>query len=242
MNKNKLAEALLKLTDLVSKLRGPGGCPWDARQTTETIRMYLLEEAYEVVDAVENGSLDDLCGELGDLLFQILFLARLGEEKGSFDFVDVMEGITSKMIHRHPHVFGTKNVESAEEVADNWARLKRRETGRDGSLSFELRSVPSNLPALLRAQRLSQRAARASTNKLDVKPPTWKDAEGEVKGVRECLENEEAENAEEMLAKLLFDLAWLAGQNGWNAEDLLRKANRRFIRHVEEPECKALRS
>lgn len=241
MDKNRLAEAIAELTDLVTTLRSPGGCPWDARQTSETIKMYLLEEAYEVVDAVEGGSMKEIRGELGDLLFQILFLARLGEEKGFFDLVDVIEGITEKMVHRHPHVFGSMDLETAEEVADNWAVLKRKERGRDGSLAFELNSIPRNLPALLRAQRLSGRAARGGTQGQPAVPePSWERAQARVGEIRQCVEGKENERAQEMFSKLLFDLAGLAGRNGWNAEDLLRRANRRFIEQLDETENTAL--
>ncbi len=118
MNKEKLSGALLGLHDLVSRLRGPGGCPWDAQQTPSTIKMYLLEEAYEVLDAIEKGAPGDVCEELGDLLFQIIFLTHLAEEGGEFDLVEVIETITEKMIKRHPHVFGVTDVKGPEEVAE----------------------------------------------------------------------------------------------------------------------------
>ena len=129
MDSEKLSKALSSLYTLLPKLRGPGGCPWDALQTDASIKMYLLEEAYEVLDAVEKGSAEDVRKELGDLLFQILFLARLAEERGEYDFADVMEGIRDKMIKRHPHVFGDKELETPEEVAENWARIKEAESG-----------------------------------------------------------------------------------------------------------------
>ena len=123
MDKNELFRGLSALYDLISRLRGTDGCPWDALQTDTTIRMYLLEEAYEVLDAVERGSPEDVCQELGDLLFQIIFLASLAEERGDFDFVRVIERITEKMKGRHPHVFGQTPVRDVEEVAQNWQEL-----------------------------------------------------------------------------------------------------------------------
>jgi len=231
MDKGSLEKTVVALKELVSRLRGPGGCPWDARQTQDTIRMYLLEEAYEVVDAVENGSAEDLCGELGDLLFQIVFLAELGEEQGAFDLVRVMERITEKMIHRHPHVFGTVSAETAEEVAENWARLKRKERENVPSGSSEIDSVPENLPALLRAHRLIQRAARRPQGSAEP-PPTWKEVEKDVEDLRNAFNGEDGDLAGSRLGRLLFDLAGVAGQRGWNAEDLLRQANRRFIEHL----------
>ena len=127
MEPDKLSGALLALVELVARLRGPGGCPWDAKQTDETLKIYLLEEAYEVLDAVERSSPRQVCQELGDLLFQILFLAHLAEERQEFDLVDVLETIREKMIRRHPHVFGDVAVETAEDVAENWAEIKRNE-------------------------------------------------------------------------------------------------------------------
>ena len=129
MNKDQLAKALIALSDLVSRLRGPEGCPWDREQTDSSIKMYLLEEAYEVLDAIENGSPEGVCEELGDLLFQIIFLASLAEVRGEFDFTEVMEKIASKMIRRHPHVFGGAQVKNPAEVSKNWEEIKKTEKG-----------------------------------------------------------------------------------------------------------------
>lgn len=225
MDHLKLAQAATRLTDLVSRLRGPGGCPWDAKQTEETIRMYLLEEAYEVLDAVERGSREELCGELGDLLFQVLFLARLAEEEGAFDLVDVMEGITEKMIRRHPHVFGSVSLETPEEVAESWARIKREEKGgRKGADGPG--DVPDGLPALLRAHRLTQRAAAAEG--AEDPRASRADIERDLEALNHALEREDRDDLEERLGAMLFDLAGLAGRCGLNAEDLLRRTNRRF--------------
>ena len=127
MNKDRLSGTLSALAELVSRLRGDDGCPWDIKQTDSTIKMYLLEEAYEVLDAIEGGSPEDVCQELGDLLFMILFLSRMAEERGEFDLVEVMEKITEKMINRHPHVFGLTDVKSSEEVDIYWEKIKRKE-------------------------------------------------------------------------------------------------------------------
>ena len=130
MDSDRLSKAIVALTNLVARLRGPEGCPWDARQTDSTIKIYLIEEAFEVLDAIEKSSPEDVCLELGDLLFQVLFLARLADERNEFDFIDVVEKITKKMIHRHPHVFGEVKVNSAEDVANNWANIKKAEKGK----------------------------------------------------------------------------------------------------------------
>jgi len=228
MGTSRLTEAVPRLVDLVSRLRGPGGCPWDAEQTAETIRMYLLEESYEVVDAVESGTPEELCGELGDLLFQILFLARLAEEKEQFDLADVVEGITKKMIHRHPHVFGSMNLDTPEEVAANWAKIKREEKGNSRPGFSDFNGVPENLPALLRAHRLTQRAAKALPEDEDPRgdPETVSE---DMEELRKALESGDRDLVGRRLGDVLFGLAGLAGRRGLNAEDILRQTNRRFL-------------
>jgi MazG family protein len=230
MDSGKLREAAERLADLVSRLRGPGGCPWDARQTEDTVRMYVLEEAYEVVDAVEKGAGPEICSELGDLLFQIVFLARLAEEKGAFDLVDVVEGVIVKMVRRHPHVFGSVRLETSEEVARNWALIKREEKGDKDSSAGTLCAVPDGLPALLRAHRLNRKAADAEL------PGCPRGNLSEIEKGLQHLESALAEGdqgqLEDSLGTLLFDMAGLAGQHGLNAEDLLRKANRRFLNRL----------
>jgi len=154
MDTDRLAGAIRSLVELVTRLRGPGGCPWDAKQTDSTIKIYLLEEAYEVLDALEDSSPEEVCSELGDLLFQILFLAQLASERGEFDFNEVVEGITEKMTRRHPHVFGNTRVESAEDVSSNWVKIKRTEKGKSKETSFLLQSIPSGLPALFKGAQV----------------------------------------------------------------------------------------
>jgi len=228
MEPTRLTQAVLQLVDLVSRLRGPGGCPWDAKQDPESIRMYLLEEAYEVLDAVEQGTPADLCGELGDLLFQILFLAHLAEEKGEFDLTDVVEGITNKMIRRHPHVFGTTRLETSEEVVSHWAKIKREEKRNGDGTSSGLDTVPAGLPSLLRAHRLTQRAASARPG---VKDPRCdqETLDAHMAELRQALKAGDQVLVDRWLGDLLFDLAGLAGRQGLNAEDLLRRANGRFL-------------
>ena len=160
MNRNDPADVFTALWALVEKLRGPGGCPWDAKQTAPSIKTYLLEEAYEVADAVERESPDEVCHELGDLLFQVLFMAGIYKDRGDFDLHEVLETIRTKMVRRHPHVFGPVEVNSAEEVAANWEKIKKEELGLSENARWPLEKVPENLPALLRAYRLIERAAK----------------------------------------------------------------------------------
>jgi MazG family protein len=235
MNKNKLSQALFALTELIEKLRGPDGCPWDVQQTDSTIKMYLLEEAYEVLDAIERGSTEDVCQELGDLLFQIIFICNLAEERGEFDLVKVMEKIKEKMINRHPHVFGLTDVKSAEEVADNWARIKKTEKDANNSSLSVLQSVPLNLPALLRAHRLSERASKVGVDRPKAEK-IWGRVEEGLEGLGKSFFFQDKERIGEKMGDLLFSLANLARHWGLNAEDLLREANKKFLERFKKME------
>ena len=235
MDKDALSRSLFALIDLLSRLRGPDGCPWDALQTDSSIRMYVLEEAYEVVDAVERGRPEDVCQELGDLFFQILFLSSLGEERGEFDFLDVIERITEKMKGRHPHVFGTVEVNGVEEVAENWQEIKKRERDSPETSSSLLQGLPADLPALLKAHRLNERALQADLDKL-VGTKGWNGVEARFEKLKQAVSSEDKKQIGREVGELLFGMANLARDWGLNAEDLLRESNQRFIEGVNEAE------
>ncbi|MBN2125948.1 MAG: nucleoside triphosphate pyrophosphohydrolase [Deltaproteobacteria bacterium] len=235
MNRDRASRAFLALYDLVGRLRGPGGCPWDAQQTDATVRMYLLEETYEVLDAVERGCPEEVCDELGDLLFQVLFLVRLAGEREEFDLVSVLERITAKMVRRHPHVFGQTRVSGPEEVAENWAKIKEREQELQGRTPGVLERIPENLPALLRAHRLSERASRTAPEGPD-RRDLWDRVGRELVRLREASLDGNRERGEEVLGDLLFHLTDLSRRMGFNAEDVLRAANRRFARGHGQPQ------
>jgi MazG family protein len=230
MDSDRLSKAIVALTNLVARLRGPEGCPWDARQTDSTIKIYLIEEAFEVLDAIEKSSPEDVCLELGDLLFQVLFLARLADERNEFDFIDVVEKITKKMIRRHPHVFGEVKVNSAEDVANNWANIKKAEKGKTNDLSHLLSSVPVNLPALLRAHRLSERASRMDFQGVNP-DETWLKVQKGFDELRSAIASEGGDRIAEIIGDLLFGLASLSRQYRLNAENILREANNRFLEY-----------
>lgn len=236
MNKDRLSETFLALTELVSRLRGDDGCPWDRKQTDSTIKMYLLEEAYEVLDAIEAGSPEDVCQELGDLLFMILFLALLAEERREFDIVEVMEKITEKMINRHPHVFGSKNVKSPEEVAINWEKIKRKEKGASKTFSSSMQGIPSDLPALLRAHRLSERASKLDFDWQDT-DKIWNKVEENFDELRKSIHQQEKGRVGEKIGDLLFGLVNLARDRELNGEHLLRNANQKFLQLFKEMEA-----
>ena len=234
MDPDRLSSAIVDLVKLVERLRGPGGCPWDAEQTDETIKIYLLEETYEVLEAIEKSSSTDVCLELGDLLFQVLFLAHLAEERKEFDLVQVIERITEKMIRRHPHVFGEVRVDTAEDVAVNWAKIKRAEQG-TLQMTSSLKSVPVNLPALLRAHRLGERASREGFDSPH-KGQTWDGVQERFEKLRIALAENDKDLVGEVMGDLLFDMAGLARAWRLNAEDVLRLANQRFLKRFEEME------
>jgi len=240
MDQIRLGKAVKELVELVRRLRGPGGCPWDAAQTAHSVRMYLLEEAYEVLDAIEGGDSGEVRSELGDLLFQIVFVAYLAEEEGRFDFVEVVEEITEKMIRRHPHVFGDVKVRNAEEVAVNWAAIKKTEKGAVQGRGPFLRHVSANLPALQRAHRLGERASKAGFDWPD-KEAVWEKVREEIGELEDAMGSEEPAKVEEELGDLLFSLVNLARHWGLTAEDLLRKSNAKFVHRFERME-KALSS
>ena len=229
MNKDRLAQAIVALTELVSKLRGPDGCPWDIEQTDATVRLYLLEEAYEVLDAIENGSPEDVCGELGDLLFQIIFLANLAEEKREFDLVAVMEKIRTKMERRHPHVFGAAHLENAEEVSKQWNEIKRMEREFQEDIHHRLGKVPVDLPSLMRAHRLSERASETEID-LEAETTTWMKANKAFEDLQRIIPEGDKGRIREIMGELLFCLADLSRTLGFNAEDVLRVANNEFQR------------
>jgi tetrapyrrole methylase family protein/MazG family protein len=224
-------EDLLKIRELIAlirKLRSPEGCPWDRKQKKEDIAKYILEEAYEVADSLTRQSPQALKEELGDLLFQILFLTEIGAEDGSFSLNDVVEGIIEKMIRRHPHVFGKEKVNSVEEVKANWQKIKTRERGAANGGKSLLESVPRALPALKRAQKIT---AIASQYGFD-----WSKAEDILQKLQEELEEFDAavksgdpEKAQEEMGDLLFTLVNLSRFYAIDAEGALAKTTGKFL-------------
>lgn len=232
MDLDKLSRGIVALAQVMARLRHPEGCPWDAKQDDTTVRMYLLEEAYEVLEAVERRSPDEVCQELGDLLFQIVFLAQLAQERGEFDLSDVVERIHRKMLYRHPHVFGDAKVKDAEEVATNWARLKMAEKDRENASPSSLSSVPRALPALLRAHRLLQRAAETAPDGESLEEKGAR-IRTEMEDLLDPARVQELLDPGPRLGRLLFDLVGLARHHGFNAEDLLRGAIQEFLARIE---------
>lgn len=213
-------ESLPRLVEVMRRLLGPGGCPWDRAQTAETLRPFVIEEAFEVVDAIDRGPPDLLREELGDLLMQVVFLAELARARGDFDLDDVIAGITDKLVRRHPHVFGDAKVNDASEVLANWEAIKAEEKKGRGTLE----GVPVSMPALLRAVRIGEKAVRVGYD--------WPDAAGARAKVDEELAELDAAgdraSEERELGDVLFALASYARKRGLDPEAALRGALDRF--------------
>ena len=213
------------LIDIVARLRGPGGCPWDAEQTHESLKRNLLEECYETLEAIDDGDPGELAEELGDILVQVAFHADIARAAGDFDIADVLAAINRKLIRRHPHVFGDGNASDARQVERNWEQLKaeeRRQAGKPEPSAMD--SVPAALPALSAAQLIQDRAARFGFD--------WDDAGGVLdKLAEEIREFRDAATDEERLDEfgdVLFALVNVARWSGVQAEDALRQANAKF--------------
>jgi tetrapyrrole methylase family protein/MazG family protein len=232
---NGQSNAFQRLVELMATLRGPEGCPWDRKQTPESLKPFLVEECYEVVDAIEDGSPDKVREELGDLLFQIVFHARIAEEAGQFTMNDVITAIHEKMIRRHPHVFGDDKLSTDKEVLSNWEEIKRKEKGHEDRKSI-LEGVPKELPSLLRAHRLQERAARVGFDWAHLNEALPK-LDEEIMEFKESLKSEDAGKIEEELGDVFFMLVNISRFLGVNPEDALRKTISKFVhrfRHIEE--------
>jgi len=224
-----------KLLEVMASLRDPDdGCPWDHDQDFSSIAPYTIEEAYEVADAIERGDMSALRDELGDLLFQVVFHARMAEEDGQFDFEDVAAGITDKMLRRHPHVFGNAEERAAGPQDGSWARIKAEERVDETDRSA-LAGVARALPALKRAQKLGKRAGHVGFD--------WPDQDGVRAKIREELAELEvavgtrnARNIEEEFGDLLFAVVNLARHLDVDAEQALSSANRKFERRFRDME------
>lgn len=236
------AEAFRELARIMARLRDPdGGCPWDLEQDFSTIAPYTIEEAYEVADAIERGDMGELRDELGDLLFQVMFHSRMAEEAGAFALADVVAAINDKMIRRHPHVFGEKDVRSAHEQTVAWEVMKAAERARkaapEGPASA-LDGVARALPALLRAEKLQKRAARTGFDWTET-PPIFDKLEEEVAEVKAAIAGGGADEIEDEVGDLLFVAANLARRLNVDPEQALRKANAKFERRFRAMEAAA---
>lgn len=227
MTQHQAGGTLPRLVEIMQRLLAPGGCPWDREQSLESLRPYVVEEAHEVVDAIDRGAPDDLREELGDLLLQIVFQAELARGKGWFGPDDVIEAICSKLIRRHPHVFSDTHVETSAEVVTNWEKIKSREKQGRGALE----GVPIALPALLRALRMGEKAARVGFD--------WPDGQGarvkvdeELRELDEAVSSGSRSQVEREFGDVLFALVNYGRKLGLDPEAALRQTLDRFAQRV----------
>lgn len=221
------------LVALMARLRGPNGCPWDRKQTLVSLKPFIVEESYEVVDAIDRDDRQALKEELGDFLLQAVFVAEIAQEDGSFTIHDVITAIHDKLVRRHPHVFGDVEARDAEQVLVNWEKLKNEE--RKAEDKSVLAGVPPALPALLKASRLTEKAARVGFDWRRAED-VFEKIEEEVAELRHEVAGNDRERIHDEIGDLLFTIANIARKLDVNAEEALQSANRKFRRRFEAME------
>ena len=233
-DKTTPGEAFQQLVDIMARLRGPGGCPWDREQTIHSLRGFVLEETYEVLDAIDNDDHDTLRGEIGDLLFEGVFLAQVAADQQQFTVTDSLRAIIAKLIRRHPHIFDPdgRPLETPTEVHQQWEQIKAKEQAEAGERRSVLRGLSKSLPSLLRAYEIGTRAAAVGFDWAQAADVVAK-IEEEVAELRRAVDAEGAARREEEMGDLLFALANLARKLGIDPESALRKANEKFTRRFE---------
>ena len=236
--KKPAAFELSPLVEVMKTLRSPGGCPWDIAQTHESLRRNLIEECYEVIEAIEAKDSHGLCEELGDLLMQIVFHARMAEEAGFFDMQEVIDGITEKLIRRHPHVFGEVSVADAAEVLVNWDEIKKREKPERKSA---IDGIPIQLPALIYAEKVQHKAAKVGFD-WDEIGPVWDKCAEEIAELKEAAAEKDADHIEDEFGDLVFAIVNLARFLKVDPELALRRANKKFSRRFKVVEQKVVES
>lgn len=261
---DKISDSFLQFVKTIKALRTPEtGCPWDLEQDHRSLRPYVVEEAYEVVQAIEGGDDHELCDELGDVLLQVVLHSQVAEDRGAFNIVDVIENVKQKMIRRHPHVFGEVKVAGADDVVRNWEKIKGQEKN-NGSQDSEskhpvadrLSAIPQSLPSLLRSQRLGEKAARVHFDWDSINSVLGKvheefgelqaeisdellHAKGQPNEVSKQISKENQLRLEHELGDLLFSLCQLARWLGVSAEDSLRNCDNRFLQRFRKMESAA---
>lgn len=238
------ATALQQLIDVVAQLRSPdGGCPWDLAQTPQTLTPYVIEEAYEVVDAIKSGDQGAIAEELGDLLLQVVLQAQIASEAGSFSLTEVAQGITQKLIRRHPHVFSNVEVQSIDQVRENWEQIKAAEKGEsiaDQQLSSKLSRYARTLPPLMAGMKISQKAAAAGFEWENI-AGVWAKFDEELAEFLQAIAQESPAAQQAELGDLLFVMINLARWYNLDPTEALQGTNQRFIQRLEQMESVANR-
>ncbi|MEC4814864.1 MAG: nucleoside triphosphate pyrophosphohydrolase [Scytonema sp. PMC 1069.18] len=245
MRNTETLAALQELIDVVAKLRSPdGGCPWDLEQTPQTLTPYVIEEAYEVVDAINSGEKEAIAEELGDLLLQVVLQAQIASEYGQFSLKEVAQGIAQKLIRRHPHVFGDVSVQNVEEVRQNWEQIKAAEKGEPSpdsqKLSHKLKGYTRKLPPLMATMKISKKAAAVGFEWENI-DGVWDKFNEELTEFKQALEHETPERQQAELGDLLFSVLQLARWHNLDPTEALQGTNQRFIQRLEKMETFANR-
>ncbi len=227
-DENKIYQELTDLILLIKKLRAPDGCPWDRKQKPQDLGKYILEEAYEVIESLEAGNQQAIAEELGDLLFQILFLAQMGEDAGTYSLARIMAGVREKMTRRHPHIFGDIKVKTVEEVKENWQQIKKQERRTKGDEESLFSSIPRSLPALKRAQKITAVAADYGFD-WQTTSGVWEKLLEELNEFSSALNNNNQDNIEEELGDLLFTMVNLSRFVKVDSETALSRTTNKFL-------------
>ena len=222
---------------IIDVLRSPGGCPWDIKQTHESLKCNAVEEAWEVCDAIDEGSMEHLREELGDLLMQVIFHASIEKEKGGFDLDDVSDEAVKKLVHRHPHVFADTKADTPEEVLANWDAIKRADRGQQ-SVASAMDGIPKGLPGLMRSEKIQNKAAKLGFDWPNVTGALDKLRE-EVGELQEGIDANDLENIKEELGDVLFSAVNVARFYKLDSEEIMRAACEKFIRRFRFMEEKA---
>ncbi|HYI11520.1 MAG TPA: nucleoside triphosphate pyrophosphohydrolase [Thermoanaerobaculia bacterium] len=222
------------LVRLMTRLRGPDGCPWDRKQTLPDLKPYVIEEAYEVVDAIDRDDRAALAEEVGDMLLEAVFIAEVTREEGTFDIYDSVTAVHDKLVRRHPHVFGDVEAGDAEQVLVNWEKLKNEEKKAENK--SVLSGVPRSMPALLKASRLTEKAARVGFDwrRTD---DVFDKVDEEIQELREAVASSNTAHVHEEIGDLLFTIANIARKVNVNPEEALQSTNRKFLSRFESMEA-----
>lgn len=227
---------LTLLMEVMEKLRGENGCPWDRQQTHQSLRRYVIEEAYEVADAIDGKNMNKLCEELGDLLLQVIFHAQIAQANDSFSINDVIEGITEKMIRRHPHVFAQVQVKDAEEVLHNWEEIKARERQREGNTGII--TVPMTMPSLMLAEKVQAQVSKVGFD-WDKPEQALDKVEEEIKELLAEIKQGNEKQIEEELGDLFFAMVNVSRLLSLEPEEVLKRSTQKFVRRFRYIEDKA---
>ncbi len=226
-----LGKRFEELVEIVTRLRAPDGCPWDREQTNQSLLPYFIEEAYEVIESVDDENWDTLKEELGDILLHVVFQASIAEDDGKFKLDESLKMVNEKLVNRHPHVFGQAQADAAFHAKQNWEAAKHKEKGRQSRLD----GVPNNLPALVRAQRLQQKASYAGFD-WDKVEQVWDKVHEEIQELKEAQSGSTKTHIEEEIGDVVFAIVNLARFLDIPAEDALRKTNKKFVNRFKKVE------